>query len=274
MPWDDTSLDWLQRNYQYVRDYLGRPFAVENVSLSFRVPRGQYREPEFLREFLLRTDATLLLDVTNMFNNCINYQEDPIEYLHALPPDRISQIHLAGGHYDDDGFLVDSHSFAVMDEVWDLYRETLRHTTANIVILERDYQCFPFRDVMRDIRKARELFYEIRPESAPDAPSDASAAPVGANGLPDHMALEFSNHRAYQRAILKSITDDEFRRRVEVDPDMAARQLAMGEEWVTRLPSRRKLDQMAESWKETERLDREDEERFRRWEWSQWAAQR
>ena len=118
MPLDDASLDWLQLNYQYARDFLGGPFAVENVSLSFQVPDAKYTEAEFLCEFLRRTDATLLLDVTNLFNNCTNYDSDPMEFLHALPPDRISQIHLAGGHYDESGFLIDSHSFAVMDAVW------------------------------------------------------------------------------------------------------------------------------------------------------------
>lgn len=273
MPLDDVSLDWLEQNYAYARGRLGRSFAVENVSLSFQVPDSQYTEPQFLCEFLKRTDATLLLDVTNLYNNCTNYKQDPYEFLHALPPDRISQIHLAGGHYDESGFLVDSHSFAVMDDVWELYAEALRYTTANIVILERDYECFPFREVMKDIRKAREIFYEIRPANPPEVIGHKTNPGAAPNGAPDHTAARFADLRGFQRAVLKAITDDEFRSRISTDPSVAASEFPMHDKWLGRFGNCTKLDQMAMNWKETERLDREDEERFRRWEWSQWAAQ-
>jgi hypothetical protein len=222
---------------------------------------------------LKRTDATLLLDVTNLYHNCVNYNQDPREFLHALPPERVSQLHLAGGHYDESGFLIDSHSFPVMEEVWELYAETLRYTKANIVILERDYQCFPFREVMEDIRKARDIFYQIRSEKPPEsvpAPVDETAITPR---LPDHTAPEFADLRSFQRAVLKAITDDSFRERIFSDPHLAAAEFPMDEQWIRRLGQCAKLDEMAMNWKETERLDREDEERFRQWEWSQWAAQ-
>ena len=52
----------------------------------------------------------------------------------------------------------------------EIYREALQYTSADIVILERDYQCFPFREVMEDIRRAREIFYELRPQTAAPSP--------------------------------------------------------------------------------------------------------
>ena len=276
MPFDDVSLEWLVQNYNHACELLGtHSFAVENVSFSFEVPGGEYSEPEFLAEFLRRTDATLLLDVTNLFNNCTNYSRDPIEYIHTLPPDRISQLHLAGGHYDEDGFLVDSHSFAVMDEVWDLYRECLKYTSANIVILERDYKCFPFREVMKDVRRARDIFYELRATAAPPAESNGRSGNGRQQdtGPPDFECDRFLNLRSIQRAILKSITDDEFRGAVKADSARATDVFPMEPGWLDRFCRCRKLDEMSLAWKETDRLNREDEERFRQWEWSQWAAQ-
>lgn len=273
MPMNDVSLDWLERRYDDAWDRLGCPFAVENVSLSFPVPASQYTEPQFLSEFLKRTDATLLLDVTNLYNNCTNYKQDPFEFLHALPPDRVSQIHLAGGHFDESGFLIDSHSFAVMDDVWELYAEALRYTAADIVIVERDYQCFPFREVMEDIRKARQIFYEIRPKNPHEVASDAGSLAAVSNGAPDHTAAEFANLRGFQRAVLKAITNDEFRNRVSSEPCDAAAAFPMSDDWLNRFAGCAKLDEMAMNWQETERLNQEDEERFRQWEWSQWATQ-
>src|SRR5262249_1962770 len=46
MPPEDVSLDWLERNYKHARSFLGRPFAVENVSLSFQIPGQGYAEAE------------------------------------------------------------------------------------------------------------------------------------------------------------------------------------------------------------------------------------
>jgi len=277
MPFDDVSLDWLVQNYNHARSQFGRPIALENVSFSFPVPGGTYSEPEFLAEFLNRTDATLLLDVTNLYNNATNYKFDPIEYLHTLPPDRISQMHLAGGHYDDAGFLIDSHSYSVMEEVWDLYRECLKYTDTNIVILERDYMCFPFREVMTDMQKAREIFYELRPDTAPT--NGVSPNGNGQNGsateapTPNFEDAHFADLRAFQRTLIKAIDDDDFRAACVQDPNHAATVFPMEQAWIDRYAACEKLESMAEGWKETDRLNKEDLERFRKWEWGQWAQQ-
>jgi len=273
MPFHDVSLDWLAQNYLRVRNRLGRPFALENVSLSFQIPDSDYTEPEFLSEFLKRTDATLLLDVTNLYNNCTNYGMDPMEYLHALPPDRISQIHLAGGHYDESGFLTDCHGYTVMSDVWEIYREALQYTSANMVIIERDYRYDPFREVMEDVRKAREIFYELRPQSSPDESQIPQEISHNEEELFDETAGEFDNLRSFQGAILRAITDDDFRKRTDSDPKLVCELFPMEDDWVARFAGCEKLDQKAMSWKENERLDHEDEERLRQWEWSQWATQ-
>ncbi len=272
MPFDEVSLEWLVQKYQVARQSLGMPIALENVSFSFPVAGGDYSEPEFLAEFLRRTDATLLLDVTNLYNNCTNYSLDPIEYIHTLPPDRISQMHLAGGHFDDSGFLIDSHSFMVMDDVWELYRECLKHTQADIVILERDYQCLPFSEVLHDLRKAREIFYELRPSQSRLKPATITATGPSTASMPDFQSAQYSNLRSFQRTILKSITDDEFRRATRADLAVAAETFPMARDWLARYAACPKLDDMAESWKETERLNNEDQERFQQWEWSQFLT--
>jgi len=59
------------------------------------------------------TDCRLLLDVTNIYNNATNHGYDPLDFLRRIPLDRVSQLHLAGGHYSD-GMLQDSHSYPVM----------------------------------------------------------------------------------------------------------------------------------------------------------------
>ncbi len=273
MPFDDLSLDWIAQNYRAASAAIGRPIALENVSYNFPVPGGGYTEPEFLAAVLERTGGTLLLDVTNVFNNCTNHGSDPYEYIRRLPGDRISQMHLAGGHYDD-GFLIDSHSYPVMDEVWDLYEAALRHTAANIVIVERDENFKPYKALFDDVRRARELFFRHRPSRAPQSPTiEVSAGSNGNEQTADPLAPEFANLRNFQRAVLRAITDSEFARQAASDPEVVRREYPLDDQWLSRwsgLP-RPALDRLARRWQWFQREDQKALNEYRRIEWRQWA---
>ncbi len=108
MPFEDVSLEWLARNYEAARNRLGRSFALENVSYYFPAPNCSLDEADFLTRLCEMTDCSLLLDVTNIYNNAVNHGYDPVEFIRRLPGDRVSQLHLAGGHYSD-GMWQDSH---------------------------------------------------------------------------------------------------------------------------------------------------------------------
>ena len=167
MPFEEISIQWLARAYWHSREKLGRPFALENVSYHFPIPHCSMDEAGFMRRLTEETDCTLLLDATNVFNNAHNHGYDPIEFLDRLPLDRVSQIHLAGGHMTRDGLWEDSHSAPVMPPVWPLFEEIVRRTPAEVVILERDSNFQDFESVVEDILHAREIFSKHRgPDSA------------------------------------------------------------------------------------------------------------
>jgi uncharacterized protein (UPF0276 family) len=273
LPFEDVAADWIAANYNAARAVLGRNFALENVSYYYAVPDCRYDEPGFLCEVLDRCDCTLLLDVTNIFNNCTNHNQDPIEYIHRLPRDRISQIHLAGGHYED-GFLVDSHSAAVMDPVWDFFEETLRHTGAEVVILERDTNVEPFADLMGDVRKAREIFYRHRPAEPPGESLDVGVSPDALRVRPpDALAPEYANLRNFQRALVREITDDHFRLLARMDTASARRLYPLDDDWLGRWRgcSQDRINYLARTYKSIQDSGRYNDEQYRRWEWQQWA---
>ncbi len=273
LPFDDVSIDWVAENYRAARSLLGCDFALENVSTYFPVPHCPYDEPTFLTKILERTGTTLLLDVTNVYNNCVNHGQDPVEYIHGLPGDRIRQVHLAGGHYED-GFLKDSHSHPVMEEVWDLFDETLRHTSAEVAIIEQDDNFEPFSRVLEDVRRAREIFYRHRPSEPPAAgPNLELQPPRRPDRFPDPATTEFANLRNFQHALLREITDDHFRLQIRWDDETVRRLYSMSDEWFQRWRDcpRDRIDYLAEVWEVCEREQQQSDERFRRWEWSNWA---
>ena len=231
MPFEEVAIQWLKRAYNHARNALGRPFALENVTYYFPVPHCGLSEADYLRRLTEETDCTLLLDVTNVFNNSHNHGYDPIEFLDRLPLDRVSQIHLAGGHQTDDGRWEDSHSAPVMAQVWPLFEEVVRRTDAGIVILERDSKFDPFETVIEDVDRAKEIFYRYRSHSAPEAKPLDSAMPCAAA---DPEIEEFSELRAFQRTMIARLTDPQFRGEFQSNPNNAARKMGIqSDDWVT-----------------------------------------
>ena len=143
MPFEEDSVRWVEKKYNAARAILGRPFALENVSYYFMPTSCSYAEAEFITELTKRTDCTVLLDATNVFNNAHNHGYDPIDYIRRLPGDRIDQLHIAGGKFVK-GMWLDSHSATVMEPVWELVHAALDHTDASMIFLERDTAFLPF----------------------------------------------------------------------------------------------------------------------------------
>ncbi|MEM7698995.1 MAG: DUF692 domain-containing protein [Verrucomicrobiota bacterium] len=275
IPFEEVAIQWLKHNYYAVRRAIGRPFALENVTYSFPVPHSQLEEADFLRRLTEETDCTLLLDVTNVFNNSRNHGYDPIEFFDRIPMERISQMHLAGGHQLPDGTWEDSHSAPVMDEVWPLFEEAVRRAkNANIVILERDSKLHPFDEVMSDIRRAREIFYSYRPETAPDSPI---IDPGSVNlSEPDPLAPDFANLRAYQRTMMARIAEPDFRESYRRDPFAAMERFDLTDEaWARRVvdtdPDH--MHKFQDSWDYFKKEDEEVERDYKNREWQQWASQ-
>lgn len=275
MPFEEASVQWVAENYRFVRGKLGRSFALENVTYAFPVPHCPLDEAGFLRRLCKETDCTLLLDVTNVFNNARNHGYDPIEFFDLIPMERVSQMHLAGGHQLPDGRWEDSHSAPVMDEVWPLFDEAVRRAVnARIVILERDSKLKPFASVMNDIRRAREIFYSHRPLVAPlRAP-----APLGETGItaPDPLAAEFAGLRSYQRALMGRIARPDFRAAFLQDAPEAVLEYGLTDPlWFRRLVESdgRSIRHFEESWDYFQKEDEEVAKEYERREWAQWAEQ-
>ncbi|MBI1899618.1 MAG: DUF692 domain-containing protein [Planctomycetia bacterium] len=276
LPFVEESVDWLAAKYNAARKYWGRPFGLENVSYYYPIPHCPWDEARFLTALTERTDCELLLDVTNIYNNATNHGYDAVEFIHRLPGNRIRQLHIAGGHYAE-GLLQDSHSAPVFEGVWPLLEEVLKHTAAEMIILERDSNFLPFGPaVMGDIRRAREIFYKHRPAQAPpkaplaaDEPLPAAVPSVDVNNP------RFAELRSFQRATMREITDPSYRRRIRANRAAVQADYPMSEAWQRRWQDcdPKRVDLLAAKWDFIERGRRQDDVRYRNQEWGIWAAE-
>ena len=162
LPRTQESLDVLVRNIEALKSCVHArfssnasvPLILENITETLRFPGVQMDEASYLGELLHRSNCGLLLDITNLYINSVNYRFDPVAFLHKLPADRIVQLHYVGGHWED-GLLVDSHSSSTPEEVWQLMEEVCKYAPVKGILLERDEKLPPIEELVEELRRAR-----------------------------------------------------------------------------------------------------------------------
>lgn len=154
VPHTEEMLRHLVDRCKKAQDDFGIPFAVENPSTYLGYRASIMPEWEFLAALAERADCGILLDVNNIFVSSINHGFDPYTYLDAVPLDRVVQIHLAG-HSIREGYRLDTHDHPVCDEVWALYRETIRRAGPVSTLIEWDDQLPPWERLAEEAETAR-----------------------------------------------------------------------------------------------------------------------
>jgi len=141
---------------------IGRRILIENPT-NYMTTNSELDEPAFLVEIARRAGCGLLLDVNNVYISQVNVGQgnvgiDANAYVHALPPDLIGEIHIAG--FDEDPIhgeklLIDAHSSPVSEPVWDLLDTALAHIGPVPVLLERDGNIPAFSELLQEHSRAQ-----------------------------------------------------------------------------------------------------------------------
>jgi len=156
LPYTEEALANVVERVRTVQDVLGRRILLENVSSYVTYRDSQLSEWEFLREVAQRADCLLLLDVNNIYVSSVNHEFDPLDYLQAIPVDRVQQIHLAG-HENHGDYLIDTHDHPVSDPVWELYDAAVRRFGSVSTMIERDDNIPPLEELCSELDAARQL---------------------------------------------------------------------------------------------------------------------
>ena len=156
LPHTKEALDVLCRNIRQVQSQIAAPLILENITYAAALPGAEMSEAQFLTELVERTDCGLLLDVTNLYINSINHNYDALEFLDALPLERVVQLHFVGGEWHD-GTLIDSHSQPTPEAIWELMAIVLAKAPVKGILLERDENLPPFAELAGEMARAREI---------------------------------------------------------------------------------------------------------------------
>lgn len=168
IPFTEEAVHYVAGRVRQVQDILGQPIVLENASY-YAQPRADMSEAEFIRAVLSESDSGLLLDVNNIHVNSINHCYDPIEFLDALPLERVRYIHVAGHSDEAPDLKVDTHGADVIEPVWQLLAQAYQRLGPVPTLLERDFNIPPLADLLQELAQVQQL------QSAAGLPCPAQA---------------------------------------------------------------------------------------------------
>lgn len=157
LPFTREAVATVARNVAELKRALpGLPILLENIAYSFVLPDAEMTEAEFVRAVVEEADAGLLLDLENVHANARNHGYDARAYLESLPLEKVTEVHLAGGIVSG-GQYVDSHTRPVPEESWKLLEWLAPRAPIRAVIIERDDDLPPFKELLAEVRRARKI---------------------------------------------------------------------------------------------------------------------
>ena len=177
LPYTDATLERVAAHVDQVQQRLGRQMLLENPSSYLAFAESTLSEPEFLADLTRRTGCGLLLDLNNVFVSATNLGFAPLDYIDALPLDRVGEIHLGGHDTDSDDhgapLLIDSHGTPVADPVWALLDAVLERAGPLPVLVEWDTDVPDWPVLRAEAQRAARALDHASPPASPRAPASA-----------------------------------------------------------------------------------------------------
>ncbi len=156
IPFTQEAVKYVAGRIQQVQDMLGQRMAIENVSY-YAAPGAELSEIDFINAVIDEADCDLLVDVNNIYVNSVNHGYDPVEFLAALPSERIAYGHIAGHYNEAEDLIVDTHGADIIGNVWDLLDKAYELFGVFPTLLERDFNIPPVVELFAEVQKIRAM---------------------------------------------------------------------------------------------------------------------
>ncbi|WDE02278.1 DUF692 domain-containing protein [Thalassomonas actiniarum] len=156
-----ATVDFVAQKIRHMAEAVGIPVLIENIAYYFNIPGAEMDEAEFLTRVIEAADCGLLLDINNLYANCLNHGLDPMAFIDSLPADRVVEIHLAGGEEIEDVYI-DTHGHAVNQAVFDLFAYACRTKAPKAVVLEREKNIPSIDELIEEIQAIKSVWQQSR----------------------------------------------------------------------------------------------------------------
>jgi len=167
IPFTEEAVGYVAGRIRQVQDMIGQRMAIENVSY-YATPAADLSEIDFINAVISEADCDLLLDVNNIYVNSVNHRYDPIEFLRALPGDRIAYGHIAGHYNEAEDLIVDTHGASIIGNVWDILDKAYEFFGVFPTLLERDFNIPPVKELLQEVQQIKDIQAKWFPDSQLD----------------------------------------------------------------------------------------------------------
>jgi uncharacterized protein (UPF0276 family) len=157
IPFTEEAVKHVAERVRRAQDILEQRIALENASFYVAPPIAELSEIQFIRAVLEESDCLLHLDVNNVYVNSVNHRYDALEFIRAMPTDRIVYMHMAGHYNEAEDLIVDTHGADVIDPVWALLDQTYSIHGVHPTLLERDFNIPPLVELAQEVQQIAEL---------------------------------------------------------------------------------------------------------------------
>ncbi|MGH6781195.1 MAG: MNIO family bufferin maturase [Sphingomonadaceae bacterium] len=141
IPYTYEALAHFEAEIARVQDRLRRPMLIENPSRYLAWNDDAMTEPEFLTALCRRAGCGLLFDINNVEVSANNVGFDAADYVDAIDPALVCEIHLAGHAVEmhpHGALMIDDHGSPVSDVTWNLYSRFIDRAGPRPTLIEWD----------------------------------------------------------------------------------------------------------------------------------------
>lgn len=141
LPYTQEALNVICKNIDITQEFLQRQILIENPSSYLSFTHSTMPEWEFLAQVAQRTGCGLLLDLNNIYVSAFNHKFNVQEYLSAIDPNKVQEIHLAGftvNPLEEGEIWIDTHNQPVCAQVWEIYEDWIAQHGPRHTLIEWD----------------------------------------------------------------------------------------------------------------------------------------
>ncbi len=160
VPYTIAALAHFAGEVSKVQDRLKRPILIENPSRYLAYQGDEMSEIAFIDRLIDKTGCGLLFDINNVEVSAGNLGFSAAEYVDAIQPEWVGEIHLAGHaveNHDSGPLRIDDHGSPVTDMTWVLYRRFINRAGAKPTLIEWDTDVPEFEVLMAEANRAQNI---------------------------------------------------------------------------------------------------------------------
>lgn len=158
IPYTKIALEHFSAQIGRVQDRLQRRMLIENPSRMLAYRGDEMSEPEFIAALIESSGCGLLFDINNVEVSATNLGLSAEDYVDAIKPDWVGEIHLAGHAvemHDSGPLLIDDHGSRVTDTTWALYRRFIERAGPKPTLIEWDTDVPEYSVLMDEAQRAQ-----------------------------------------------------------------------------------------------------------------------